>query len=94
MDLNGPLQCFCEMAKKEAGDDWYNPLKLAYNDNVTYGAGENEHTYPICKHFTEIKLQIYGMDNFLKYLIIVLNVIIRMIVIMIVNYIGCNTESG
>jgi hypothetical protein len=34
------------------------------------------------------------MDNFLKNLIIVLNTVLRMIVIEIVNFTGCNTESG
>jgi hypothetical protein len=82
------------MKKKELGDAWYNPLKLAYTDDITYGTGDNEHTKPICEKLTEIQIKIYTMDNFLKNLIIVLNVVIRMVVIMIVNYIGCNTESG
>ena len=33
------------------------------------------------------------MDNFIKYLIIIVNTVIRMVVIIIINQVGCSTES-
>ena len=48
---------------------------------------------PICESYTETKLKITGMDNFIKYLIIIVNTVIRMVVIIIINKVGCSTES-
>ena len=48
---------------------------------------------PICKDYQEKRYKIVIMDNTVKYVIIILNTVIRMIVILIINAIGCNTES-
>ena len=49
--------------------------------------------FPICKDYQETKWKITAMDNLIKYLIIIINTVIRMVVIIIINKVGYQTES-
>lgn len=80
--LNGALQCFCDKEKKKYGLNWY--LKFKQNYQIT-DVHDKQETVPMCRKYQETKWQIQLMDNLIKYLIIIINTVIRMVVIIIIN---------
>lgn len=98
---NGPLITFCETKKKESGYKWNTPPFLKYKDkypihNITWNGvveGEEFPEVQLCRQYYKDKLTISVMDESIKYIIIVINTVIRMIVIKIIDSVGCDTQS-
>lgn len=91
--LNGALQCFCDNEAKTLGPQkWIAEFKYkaSYAIKDIENADQNE---KICRKYQETRWKILVMDNMIKYFIIILNTVIRMVVIIIINKVGCSTES-
>jgi hypothetical protein len=97
---NGPLITFCETEEKKFGMKWktpFNKYKTPYAmHNITWKYGDETDEavlVPLCKQYYEDRRMIFVMDESIKYLIIVINTVIRMLVIMIIDRVGCDTQS-
>ena len=82
---NGGLSCFCDKEKKDYGYKWYSSFKYKQDYSITNAETGEKLEEPICKKYQETKWKIMTMDNFIKYLIIIVNTVIRMVVIIIIN---------
>mmetsp|Transcript_8384 Transcript_8384/g.14010 ORF Transcript_8384/g.14010 Transcript_8384/m.14010 type:complete len:683 (+) Transcript_8384:250-2298(+) len=91
--LNGAMQCFCERERKVAKDfDWF--INKGYQQKYKIvNFDEKEVEEPICEYYTEQYLTGKAMANVLKYIIIIFNYVIRVVVIKLINLVGCSTES-
>lgn len=78
---SGALKCFCN---KEI----YNDLNKAFSS--TYGSTNNEY---ICYDYSSIVLRVFVMLNSLKYFITGVNFVLRTVCILLVNWIGYETET-
>jgi hypothetical protein len=91
--MTGALQCFCK--ERENGD----PLgKLAAYAELTRmytytSVDKSEHSAPLCKPWAEDYFSSLYNNNSIKYLIIMLNYVIRVVVIWIIKKVRCSTES-
>lgn len=70
----------------------YNVRDQDYNITTTNGTEITN--VKICASFINDDLKAKALNNGIKYLIIVLNTVIRKVVIMIITMMGCSTESN
>lgn len=86
----GALKCQCVQDIKNKSLGYYK----VYNKNYTYinTKGKKE-THQICHRFVKENLEMLAYNNALKYIIIIINVVIRTVIIKIMVYVGCDTES-
>jgi len=85
----GALKCFCKSEIDE--HDQLNVYNKDYN--YTTAAGTNK-SAKICKQYIVDMGKLLVMNNSIKYLIIIINTIIRMVVIKIITLVGIDTESS
>lgn len=90
----GALKCHCEAEIKEFGQ------LTVYNKNYTYHYVDpttNKNTTvsaKICHNYILDIGKLLVMNNSIKYIIIIINTVIRMVVIKIITLVGCDTESS
>ena len=85
----GALKCKCKQDEATYGKLTVYSKQYNYTD----AAGENK-TAPLCQQFEEDMGKELVMNNSIKYLIIIINTVIRMIVIKIIQLVGVDTESS
>jgi hypothetical protein len=61
--------------------------------NFTDGQGNKHTDVELCRGYVEDRIQATGLNNGIKYIIIGLNYVIRVVVIAIISYMRCSTES-
>ena len=81
MPSSGCLQCFCQQEFKENPETYLTE---------SYGQEQNE---PICKSYYDQVSSVYLWTSALSYLLIGINYILRTVCIMLVDWIGFNTET-
>ena len=81
MPSSGCLQCFCKQEFKENPETYLTE---------SYGQEQNE---PICKSYYDQVSSVYLWTSALSYLLIGINYILRTVCIMLVDWIGFNTET-
>ena len=91
--LNGALQCFCDNEAKTLGPQKWIALTKYDDPYAIKDIDDVDQNERICKKYQETRWKILVMDNMIKYFIIILNTVIRMVVIIIINKVGCSTES-
>ena len=88
--MQGALKCRCmEDIKKKGITGYTNALKQKYT--VTIAGKTQEVT--LCKSYSTDTIKEKVMNNAIKYVIIILNTVIRMACIVIITKVGCSTES-
>jgi len=56
---------------------------------------ENEKgTVPLCETYYSKKINIELSNNMLKYMIIGINVVLKMLIVKIIDWVGCDTQSS
>ena len=78
---SGVLQCFCQLQKTEDPDNYLTS---------DYGQADKE---PICGKYEETIASVYYWTTALSYLLIGINYILRMVCIMLIDWIGYPTET-
>jgi len=78
---SGCLQCFCQQQFKDAKDTYATD---------TYGQADGE---PICGYYEGQVLSVYLWTTALSYLLIGINYVLRTVCIMLVDWIGFDTET-
>jgi len=83
------------MEKKAAGLDWSSPLKSEYKQNYTVKhsdgtVGQAE----LCRHWQNSSFKIYRENEAIKYLIIIINTVLKTVVVKIIDAVGCDTQSS
>lgn len=68
-------------------DYWYHNIEWKEGDDP---ANEYQEA-ALCKEYHKNKTKIKIMDDLIKYIIIIINTVIRMIVIKIIDGVGCDT---
>jgi hypothetical protein len=88
--MQGFLEAFCVIESKMKGQNI-----LSIKDQVyTYSNNANtQQSAKICKTYVYESLETTVENNMIKYLIIIINFVIRTIVSLIMAYCGCDTES-
>lgn len=79
---SGTLQCFCQKEKKEHPDTYLTD---------TYGSSDDT---KVCGKYAELASTVYYWTSALSYIIIGINYILRMVCIMLVDWIGFPTETS
>jgi hypothetical protein len=95
--LNGALKCFC--TRQEGGSsqekfEYY--AKKIYKKKYEYKDLKTQDTVKdvqLCNDYTEADIKSIVFNNSLKFIIIFINTILRMLVIKVIEMIGCSTES-
>jgi len=91
--MTGSLKCMCKQDIKAGGIlGLYNVRDQEYNFTAINGTEITN--VKICASYINDDLKAQALNNGIKYLIIVLNTVIRMVVIKIVTMMGCSTESN
>ncbi len=77
----GPLQCFCAAENAKLVDPRMNYTLSGYSEA------------PICKDITLQVLEGYGWTYSAKYLIVMVNYVLRLVLIFLIKFIGYDTET-
>lgn len=87
--MNGPWKCFCESERKTPG--WLTD-SLYKQDYEILNKTETQES-PVCEKYTEESYKMKTMNESIKYIIIIINTILRMIIIAIIDKVGLDTQS-
>ena len=90
-NMIGALKCQCLDDIKKGGLSGYSNAMYKDKYNITVAGATKE--VLLCKGFATDTLKEKFMNNAIKYIIIVLNTVIRMACIYIISKVGCSTES-
>lgn len=91
----GALMCQCEKDIKRYGKGkyygWYKVIDDKYNFTDSYGLERKD--VELCRGYVDDMIKASGLNNSIKYIIIALNYVIRVVVIKIISLMRCSTES-
>ena len=92
--MSGCLKCQC-MKDIKAYGPFPTGLYKAYDDLYTFtdGDGVVHKDVVMCKEYIQDEIKAQGLNNGVKDIIVMLNYVIRLVVIKIINWVGCSTES-
>jgi len=90
--MTGALECQCKKDIKAAGP---TGLYLVYDDVYNFeDTSGNLQTEEMCKAFIEDEIKAISLNNGIKYMIIGLNYAIRVVVVFIIKFMRCSSESN
>lgn len=86
--MQGFLEAFCKNEIKKIGE-----LKVINKEYTYVNANGKKETHKICHKYITESMKTLVENNAIKYLIIIINYVIRTVVSLIMAYCGCDTES-
>ena len=91
--MSGALVCKCQDGYLKGAVGFLQVRSVKFNYTSVDGVTQHKNV-EICKPYADDSLKAFALNNWIKYLIIILNTVIRMAVIKIITYMGCSTETS